>query len=215
MRPLLFLLIPASIGLFSFGASIFQTVFQTGSFTSESTRLAAEPLALLAGGLVFYGIVEVLSRTFYAMKDTRTPVIAAIIIIVINIAISAAVVDRLGHVGLAMSLSISTMIEALILLAVLRIRIGGFDAAFGVWLTRVIAATAVMAGAAEIIRPRLEDLTVPGSGSRVLQVIQLGIAMALVAAVYLAAAWIFRIPESTRTLAAVDRRLQRLTRRSR
>jgi hypothetical protein len=72
-----------------------------------------------------------------------------------------------------------------------------------------------MAGAAEMIRPRLEDLTVPGAGSRVLQVIQLGIAMALVAAVYLAAAWIFRIPESTRTLAAVDRRLQRLTRRSR
>jgi putative peptidoglycan lipid II flippase len=215
MRPLLFLLIPASIGLFSFGASIFQTVFQTGSFTSESTRLAAEPLALLAGGLVFYGIVEVLSRTFYAMKDTRTPVIAAIIIIVINIAISAAVVDRLGHVGLAMSLSISTMIEALILLAVLRIRIGGFDAPFGLWLARVIVATAVMAGAAEVIRPRLEDLTVPGAGSRYLQVLQLGIAMALVAAVYLAAAWILRIPESTRTLAVIDRRLQRLTRRSR
>jgi putative peptidoglycan lipid II flippase len=214
IKPLLFLLVPASVGLYVFGTSIFQTVFQTGSFTSQSTRLAAEPLALFAGGLVFYGIVEVLSRTFYAMKDTKTPVLAGIIIIVINIAISAAVVDRLGHVGLAMSLSISTMIEALILLVVLCMRIGRFDSAFGVWLVRVIAATAIMAGAAEVIRPRLEELTVPGEASRIVQVFQLGIAMLLVASIYFAAAWLLRLPESTRLLSAIDRRLQRLTRRS-
>lgn len=215
LKPLLFLIIPASIGLYEFGYSIFQTIFQTGSFTSESTRLAAEPLALLAAGLVFYGLVEVLARTFYAMKDTRTPVIAGIIIIVINIAISAALVDRLGHVGLAMALSISTMIEALILLAVLRVRIGGFGPSFGAWLVRVIAATAVMAAAAETVRPRLEELTIPGATNRFVQVMQLGIAVSLVAAVYFAAAWFFRIPETTRAISAVDRRLHRLTHRSR
>lgn len=215
LKPLLFLIIPASIGLYEFGYSIFQTIFQTGSFTSESTRLAAEPLALLAAGLVFYGLVEVLARTFYAMKDTRTPVIAGIVIIVINIAISAAVVDRLGHVGLAMALSISTMIEAIILLAVLRVRIGGFGPSFGAWLVRVIAATAVMAAAAEMVRPRLEELTIPGATNRFVQVMQLGIAVSLVAAVYFAAAWFFRIPETTRAISAVDRRLHRLTHRSR
>ncbi|CAN5843373.1 murein biosynthesis integral membrane protein MurJ [soil metagenome] len=215
LKPLLFLIIPASIGLYEFGYSIFQTIFQTGSFTSESTRLAAEPLALLAAGLVFYGLVEVLARTFYAMKDTRTPVIAGIVIIVMNIAISAAVVDRLGHVGLAMALSISTMIEALILLAVLRVRIGGFGPSFGAWLVRVIAATAVMAAAAEMVRPRLEELTIPGATNRFVQVMQLGIAVSLVAAVYFAAAWFFRIPETTRAISAVDRRLHRLTHRSR
>jgi putative peptidoglycan lipid II flippase len=215
LKPLLFLLVPSAVGLFVFGLSIFQTVFQTGSFTSESTKLAAEPLALLAGGLVFYGFVEVLSRTFYAMKDTRTPVIAAIIIIVINIALSAAVVDRLGHVGLAMALSISTMIEAVILLAVLRVRIGAFEPAFGLWLVRVIAATAVMAAAAELIRPRLEELTVPGEASRIVQILQLGIAMSLVAAIYFAAAWLMRIPESTRLLSSIDQKLHRLAGRSR
>lgn len=215
LKPLLFLIIPASIGLYEFGYSIFQTIFQTGSFTSESTRLAAEPLALLAAGLVFYGLVEVLARTFYAMKDTRTPVIAGIVIIVINIAISAALVDRLGHVGLAMALSISTMIEAIILLAVLRVRIGGFGPSFGAWLVRVIAATAVMAAAAEMVRPRLEELTIPGATNRFVQVMQLGIAVSLVAAVYFAAAWFFRIPETTRAISAVDRRLHRLTHRSR
>ncbi len=215
LRPMLVLVLPASIGLYSFGTAIFQTIFQSGNFTTESTRLAAQPLALLAGGLVFYSLVEVLSRTFYAMKDTRTPVIAAIIIIVINIALSYAVVDRLGHVGLAMSLSISTAIEALILLAVLRRRIGRFGSSFGLWLTRVIAATAVMAGAAEIIRPRLEELTVPGVSSRLIQIVQLGLAATFVATVYLAAAWVFRLPEATRLLRSMDRRAQRLTRRDR
>ena len=213
LKPLLFLIIPASVGLFEFGNAMFQTIFQTGSFTSESTRLAAEPLALLAAGLVFYGLVEVLARTFYAMKDTKTPVIAGIIIIVINIAISFAVVDRLGHVGLAMALSISTMIEALILMAVLRFRIGGFGPSFGSWLIRVIAATAAMAAAAELIRPELDELTIPGTANRFVQIIQLGIAVSLVAAVFFAAAWLLRIPETTRAFSAMDRRLRRATRR--
>jgi len=214
LKPLLFLMVPASVGLYEFGFSIFQTIFQSGSFTSESTRLASEPLALLAAGLVFYGLVEVLARTFYAMKDTITPVVAGIVIIVINIAISAAVVDRLGHVGLAMALSISTMIEAIILLVVLRYRIGGFGARFGAWLVRVIAATAVMAAAAELIKPKLEQLTVPGAANRFVQFAQLGLAVALTATVYFAAAWFLRIPESMRALSEIDRRMRRVTRRS-
>jgi putative peptidoglycan lipid II flippase len=214
LRPLLFLMIPASVGLFTFGEAIFQTIFQTGNFTSESTRLAAGPLVLLAGGLVFYGLVEVLARTFYAMKDTMTPVAAGIAIIVFNIALSAAVVDRLGHVGLAMSLSISTMIEALILLVVLRRRIGRFGSPFGAWLVRVTAATAIMAAAAEFIRPRLLELTIPGSAPRIAQVIQLGVAMTLVAAVYFAAAWVLRIPESTRLMSALDAWMRSMTRRT-
>jgi putative peptidoglycan lipid II flippase len=214
LQPLLFLVIPASIGLFVFGEAIVQTIFQTGNFTSESTRLAAQPLALLAGGLVFYGLVEVLARTFYAMKDTMTPVVAGIVIIVINIVISYLVVDRLGHVGLAMSLSVSTMIEALILLVILRRRIGGFGSRFGVWLTKVIAAAAVMALAAEWLRPRLNELTEPGVEHRMLQVVQLGIAVTFVGVVYFAAAWILRVPEATRLFRSLDRRAQQLTRRN-
>lgn len=214
LQPLLFLVIPASVGLAVFGNAVIQTIFQTGNFTSESTRLAAQPLALLAGGLVFYGLVEVLARTFYAMKDTRTPVAAGIVIIIINIALSFAVVDRLGHVGLAMSLSISTMIEALILLVILRRRIGRFGPRFGLWLTRVIAAAAVMAGAAELIRPRLDELTVPGESHRLIQILQLGIAVVLVAVVYFAAAWLFRVPEATGLFRSIDRKAQQLTRRN-
>ena len=72
-----------------------------------------------------------LTRVFYAMQDTRTPVAAGIVIIVINIALGFALVDSLGHAGLALALTVSTGIEALILFVVLRRRIGGFDDSFG------------------------------------------------------------------------------------
>lgn len=211
LRPMLFLVVPASVGLYEFGFAMVQTIFQSGNFTSESTRLAANPLALLAGGLVFYALVEVLARTFYAMQDSVTPVVAGITIIVINVAICAAVVDSLGHVGLAMALSVSTAIEAVILAIVLRRKLGGFGPGFGIWLAKVIGATAVMACVAEALNPGLKELTDPGETGRLVQLVVLGLAILIAAYTYFAAAWFLRIPEGMQIFARIfpARRLSR------
>jgi len=166
LHPLLFLLVPATIGLFEFRTALFQTIFQSGNFTANSTILASEPLAFLSLGLVWYGLVEVLARTFYAMKDTVTPVAAGIVIIVLNIALSKALLDSMGHVGLALSLSLSTFVEALILVVILQRRIGGFGAGFGVWLAKIVLATAMMALVAELVAPRLDAVTAATSVNR-------------------------------------------------
>ena len=84
LEPLLFLTIPASVGLFEFRTAIPQTIFQLGAFNSQSTELVSSALAFLALGLVWYALVEVLARIYYAMQDTRTPVIAGVIIIVLT-----------------------------------------------------------------------------------------------------------------------------------
>ncbi|MFM9105897.1 MAG: murein biosynthesis integral membrane protein MurJ [Chloroflexota bacterium] len=94
LKPLLFLSAPAAVALFFFRTSIVQTLFQGGAFTGESTKLVAAPLAWFAAGLVAYAAVEVLTRAFYAMHDTVTPVAAGIAIIVLNIARGAALVER-------------------------------------------------------------------------------------------------------------------------
>ena len=83
--------------------------------------------------------VEALTRAFYAMHDTRTPVIAGIAIIVLNIVIGVALLDRMGYLALALALSVSTTVEAVILATVLGRRIGGVTAKFAAWLRRVIA----------------------------------------------------------------------------
>jgi putative peptidoglycan lipid II flippase len=210
LRPLLFLLVPASIGLYEFRTALFQTIFQSGSFDANSTVLASEPLAFFALGLIWYGIVEVLARTFYAMKDTVTPVAAGIFIIVVNIMLCRALLDSLGHVGLALSLSVTTGIEAIILFVVLRRRIGGFGSEFGVWLTRIIFATAFMALIAELVAPMLDDVTAGGVAPRAIQLFMLMIALGACAAAYLLAAWILNIPEARNGLGRFRARVRRL-----
>lgn len=212
LRPLLFLLIPAAIGLFEFRTSLFQTIFQSGNFTATSTILSSEPLAFLALGLVWYGLVEVLARTFYAMKDTVTPVATGILIIVLNIALSRMLLESMGHVGLALSLSVTTGIEALLLIVILRRRIGGFDTEFGVWLARIILATAVMALVAAFVTPLLEDVTGDESIPRLVQLAMLGVAVSCCLGAYFLTAWMLGIPEAAGWMNRSRHRVRRLLR---
>ncbi len=207
LRPLLFLTLPASVGLFLFRESIVQTIFQLGEFSERSTRLTVAPLAFLALGLGGYALVEVLTRAFYAMHDTRTPVVAGIGVILLNVVLSAALVDRYGHAALAFSLSVTTGIEALVLLAILGRRVGGSVAAFGDWFGPVVFATAAMALVAFTIQVPLERATEPGAGPRVVQLALFLYAIGLTAGTYGLAAWYLRVPEVHDILTKASTRL--------
>jgi putative peptidoglycan lipid II flippase len=197
LSPMLFLTVPASIGLYEFRYAVVKALFQNGAFTESGTELVASAIEFLALGLVFYALVEVATRIFYAMKDTLTPVIAGVIIIAINMLIGYLLLDSLGHAGLAIGLTASTGIEALILMAVLRRRIGGLDKDFGAWLAKLLIATAVMTLMAELVTSRLNDaLSNPTIGKPMI-VLLTGYAVALVGATYFVAAWLLRIPEVT------------------
>ena len=200
LRPLLFLSLPAAVVLFAFRSSIVQTLFQTGAFTAESTTLVSAPLAFLAAGLVSYALVEALTRAFYAMHDTRTPVVAGIIIILLNIAIGLALLDRLGYLALALALSVSTTVEAVILGAVLRRRLGRVTSQTRDWLLRVATCTAVTALVAAALAGPLAEATTPGNGPRLQQVFVFLFALAVVSAIYLGCSWILRIPELAESL---------------
>ncbi|MEZ4665406.1 MAG: murein biosynthesis integral membrane protein MurJ [Thermomicrobiales bacterium] len=210
LRPLLFLLIPATIGLFEFRTSLFQTIFQSGNFDANSTILASEPLAFLSLGLIWYGLVEVLARTFYAMKDTVTPVAAGILIIVLNIILSKLLLDSMGHVGLALALSVSTGVEAFILFVILRRRIGGFGTEFGVWLAKIVLATAGMALVSALTATQLEEITGDPDINRAVQLAFLGIAVGACLAAYVLFAWLLSIPEARNPMEKIRGRVRRL-----
>jgi putative peptidoglycan lipid II flippase len=207
LMPMLFLTIPASIGLFELRTALPQALFQFGAFDANSTALVSPAVAFLALGLLWYALVELLTRFYYAMKDTRTPVIAGIVIIVINIVLGALLVDSLEQSGLAIALTVSTGIEAMILFVLVRRRIGGMQPDFGSWIARVMLATAVMAMIAEIVRPKLEQATASDSTSRLMHLVMLGYALAMLTATYFLAAFWLRIPEAERFLSAFERRL--------
>lgn len=206
LKPLLFLSLPAAIALFFFRDAVVQTLLQGGAFTSESTRLVAAPLAWFAAGLVAYAAVEVLTRAFYAMRDTVTPVAAGVAIIVLNVAIGLLLIDRYGYAVLAFGLSASTAVEAAILLAVLRGRLGGIARQEWSWLARVGLAGGSAGIVAAALGPLVAGWTVPGATPRALQVVVLAAALGLVGGVYAAAAWLLRVPELRVAFAKVANR---------
>jgi putative peptidoglycan lipid II flippase len=212
LRPLLFLSLPAAVILFAFRLPIVQTLFQTGAFSAESTALVAAPLAFLAMGLVSYALVEALTRAFYAMHDTRTPVVAGIGIVVLNVVLGVALLSRLGYLALALALSLSTTVEAVVLIVVLRRRIGSVTIKTREWLLRVIACCAVTAVVAAVLADPLTEATTPGNGPRLQQVLVFLIALGVVAMVYVGCAWMLRIPELSEFFEHVSRRIPSLRR---
>jgi len=212
LRPLLFLSLPAAVVLFAFRLPIVQTLFQTGAFSAESTSLVAAPLTFLAAGLVSYALVEALTRAFYAMHDTRTPVIAGIGIVALNIVIGVALLDRIGYLALALALSLSTTVEAVVLIVVLGRRIGNVTVKTRDWLLRVIASSVVMALVAAVLADPLTEATMPGNGPRLQQIVVFLVVLGVVAVVYLGCAWMLRIPELTDILDHLARRIPPLRR---
>lgn len=206
LKPLLFFALPASAGLYVFRIPIIHVLLQSGAFSNTSTALVAEPLAFFALALVFYSLVEILARTFYAMRNTIVPVGAGIFITVINITLGVILAPRLGFSALAMSLSISTAIEALILFAILTWKLGRFDSEFASWFARVGVATALMACVAFMMGDNLLTTIDSSNVSKPLALVFMMWAVGICGGVYFIACYALRLPETERWI-ALGRRL--------
>lgn len=154
LRAAFFLSLPATVGLILLRKPIVAMLFQRGEFTAHSTDLVAWALLWYTAGLVSHSLVEIASRAFYALKDTRTPVTIGVVAMAVNVGLSfglAALFRRWGlapHGGLALANSLATTGEALALLWVIRGRLGGLD--FGRvrrGLLTTVAASLAMTGA--------------------------------------------------------------------
>ncbi len=133
LRGVVFLSLPASIGLILLRRPIVALLFERGFFTAESTEMVAWALLWYAFGLVGHAILEVVVRAFYAMYDTRTPVTVGVIAMSLNVVFSivfATIFSRLGlppHGGLALANSLATALEVVALALLIRKRLGGLD----------------------------------------------------------------------------------------
>jgi putative peptidoglycan lipid II flippase len=207
LGPLLFLTFPAAIGLIAFRESIVQMILQFGTFTEESTQLVATALAYFAVGLIAFAVVEAITRAFYAMQDTLTPVIAAVLTVAANIGLSWVLAPILGHGGLALSISITTSIEAVVLIGVIYRRVGGLGSPLLVSVLRTSAAAVVMAVVALWIGGPVAEATDPSDGRTIWSVGLFLFAMGTVGATYLCAAWYLRAPELIMIMNQVKSRL--------
>jgi putative peptidoglycan lipid II flippase len=126
LRLTLFITIPAMAGLLLCATPIFTLLFMGGAFDYAKAVKSAEALFYYSWGLTFVALVRVLVPAFYALKDTRTPVLIAFIAFLLNAGFSLILMGPLLHGGLALATTLSAFFNMLLLLYYLRKKIGPF-----------------------------------------------------------------------------------------
>jgi putative peptidoglycan lipid II flippase len=208
LRVLIFLAAPLTAVMVVLAGPIASVFFQYGLFSERSAERTAGALAFFALGLVGHIVVHVLTRAFYAMQDTRTPVLWAIFAVALNVPLMAILVGPMGVEGLALALSISAVLEVLALVWSLHRRIesveeGAVVRAFGRAALAAVAAGLLMLGGLTVIRSVGPGLLENGL-TRLLAVIVLTGAGG---AIYLLVAAALRAPELTQVRSLLRRSL--------
>src|SRR6266498_2130017 len=207
LRGVILLSLPATIGLILLRQPIIAALFQHGEFTARSTEMVAWALLWYTTGLLGHAIVEILSRAFYALHDTKTPVIVGTIAMGLNVIFSfglAWVFSQIGwmpHGGLALANSFATALEAAVLFILMRKRLNGIEG------KSILDGTLRVSAAALGMAIGLW-LWIQATGGMNRWVIALG-GVALGGVIYLVGVVILRVPEIQMLIGIVSKRLHR------
>jgi putative peptidoglycan lipid II flippase len=127
LRIILVLSIPAMVGLIVLGRPVIELLFERGEFGPDSTAAVYQSLQFWALALVAHCALEVVNRHFYAQKDTMTPLLGALVGMVVNIGLAVLLYQVLDAGGLALSNGVAVTVEVLILLAIAHWRLAGVE----------------------------------------------------------------------------------------
>lgn len=154
--------IPSACGLIVLGEPIIRLIYQGGAFNAIDTNMTAWALAAYSVGLAGYAAIKVLSPSFYALEDAKTPMYVSVASIVVHvffsytllvtfsgIGVSAERPSGYGHVGVALATSIVATINFLALVVLMRRKIKRIEARRIIAsFVRIAAASALMSAAA-------------------------------------------------------------------
>lgn len=207
LRWVLLLALPASVGLILLRRPIIELLYRSEAFDERSVQLVAWALLWYAAGLLAHSLVEVTSRAFYALHDTRTPVTVGVIAMSLNVGFSLlfssgfARIGWMPHGGLALANSLATFLEMAGLLLLMRRKLGGLEGRVVLpALLKVLLAAGGMALALW--------LWLAASAGRSMVIVALG-GVALGGLVFAALLALLRVPEVQQGLALARARLLR------
>ncbi|MEO6456943.1 MAG: murein biosynthesis integral membrane protein MurJ [Chloroflexia bacterium] len=213
VKVLLFLTLPSAAGLLLLRSEVVVALFQFGQFNRDSTELVASALGFFALGLVAYALVEVLTRAFYALHDTKTPVAISLITVLLNLGLSFTLVRLLGwdHNGLALSLAATTTVEMVLMWVLLGRKLPGWRLSSGSLATSIVksaVAALIMGLFLFLFLPALYNL-MPDPGGKLESVLILFVGMGAGTGIFLAVARLLRSAELNEALSLLLRRVRR------
>jgi putative peptidoglycan lipid II flippase len=143
LRLVVFLTLPAAVGLLLVGHPLIALLFRHGRFTAADVDRTARALAFYTIGTVAYGAVEVLVRGFYALKNTVTPVVVSVFVLVLGFVLNWLLLGPMAEDGLALAYSLTGWINLALLLVLLHRALVWME---GWRILRTTVRTAIAAG---------------------------------------------------------------------
>ena len=210
LRVIVFIALPITAIMIVLAEPITGVFFQYGLFDARAASRTAGALLFFAIGLAANSAVHVLVRAFYAMHDTRTPVLWAILAVVVNVPLMVWLVGPMGIGGLALALSITATAEAIGLVWALRNRIHSIE---GASILRsvlragvaAVAAGLLMLGGLQVVNSAFGGLTESVLGRLAVLLVLSGGGLAI----YVLVAAALRSPELTQLREMAQRRMRR------
>ena len=208
LRTVIFITLPASVGLIALSHPVVRAMYQQGAVTTAQIELVSVILVYYCIGVVGYGAQQILNRGFYAVQDTKSPVLINVFVLLFNIVISILLVGPFTYRGLALAYSLSGLLSMLVLGVALRFKIGQYGGkALVKSALQSIIASAVMGLAVYFVANGLEQVL--DLSGKLMQVLQVGIGITVGVIVYAAMAIVMRMEEAQQVLRIVKRKLRR------
>lgn len=121
---ILLVTIPVTVGVFVLSQPLVKLFFERGMFDETATAMTSMAFIFYSIGLTGIGIREMASKMFYSIKDTKTPMLIGVMGVFINVTLNLILIRYLEHSGLALATSIATLVSALLMMIVLRKKLG-------------------------------------------------------------------------------------------
>jgi putative peptidoglycan lipid II flippase len=204
LRAVFVLSLPAMVGLIVLREPLIELLFERGAFDQTSTEMVAWALLFFALGLTAHAGLEIVNRAYFALHDTKTPLLISGGAMLLNVALSLtlpplfAALGWMEHGGLALAISLATILEVVGLLWIIRSRLGGLEGRRSLpTLGRSVLAAALMALLLVILL-----MVFPDASALLLSLVGIGLG----ALVYFGAAWALGVQELQTVVLQLRRR---------
>jgi len=146
LQQIIYLIFPASIILLVLRVPLVRLAFGSKSFSWEATLLTGQVVAFLTIAIFAQSLTQLLVRGFYALHNTKTPFVVGIVSVLVNVIASIyfSLILKMGVVGLALSTSLSSLINTFLLGKFLLKKLGGFEERAVISLGKKVFATGIM-----------------------------------------------------------------------
>jgi putative peptidoglycan lipid II flippase len=195
MRQIFLLLIPAAAATLALATPITRLIYQHGEFGSSSTDLVSSALFWFSFSLPFSGVNLLLTRTFFSLQKPWITTGIAALNLAVNVGVSVALYGPFGIAGIVIGTAVSSAVMTLAQMHFLRRELHGrLEVRRTLMVTaQITAAAALLAGAAYVVWYGLDRALGEGVPA---QIVSVGVALTVGAAVYALTVLALRIPEA-------------------